>query len=897
MMFDPERYRRDVLDPARKSNAPPADLFTRYALTPAVMSDDRAFAAHLMEVENYWRTLKQDVVYRKLADSLLGAHEKLQRTGCLGRDKLRQERAEALDRAQERLQKLVADLAKASSCITLDTRDQLAEALEGMIDKGTMNKALRQAGVRIVEPCELPSAPPIQPVKYRELREHLNVLGLRFSAELVLGDAIRKGFRVLNGFRLSSGAPLALDAERIRQVRQEREKEAQDELKTATSNALAILLVAESAATGTLQQLLLWEVIDALRPFVEISRSQRGVAREAAALGLDPGEAEVLALSLIGARTGGGVNTALLAVENALTAGELRTAQQLARSLRPTDDDARDLLERLEAADREVAELSAKAEQACAARSTEDAAELLVQALRVAGDDADLRQRLDALPPPPPTDVRAGLEGSGVAITWLPSASRTGAVRYRVTRGNGRPVLTARHSAPLGEPDTTELVDPSPPVGKPLYYSVFAARGQAWSEATSVGPVVVTPEVADLRLDADVRSVTGSWRVDPRAAEILVVRTEGRPPRTSTDGQRVRLGTISAFTDTGVRTGVAYYYRVSVVYLTSDGRRHVSPGLVASATPEPAPAAVTDLRVEMLPDPGASCIQLIWTIPDSGAVSVHLSEAPLPWPAGATASPAELSAFGQPLQGTPERLPNGQARLTVPTVQGRRFLTATTSNSCQAVIGNTVELTVGEPVRRLVAERLAGVIRLSWVWPDESTSARIRWWPTGAEAEFRGEVECLRRGYLDGGGFDVDVGPEAVTVAVQALISQVGGEVASTPATIDVPGLGIQVRYSIRWFGWPRPKRAMLGLSADSPCALPPILVVRRAGSVMPLGPHQGEVIRRIPAQPLDPQTPCAIEFDVPVVRGPSWLMCFLESGAQSGITLIHPPVSELKGG
>ena len=47
MTWDPERYTKEVLEPARKAgNVPPADLYVRYCL-PAGISDERAFAARV----------------------------------------------------------------------------------------------------------------------------------------------------------------------------------------------------------------------------------------------------------------------------------------------------------------------------------------------------------------------------------------------------------------------------------------------------------------------------------------------------------------------------------------------------------------------------------------------------------------------------------------------------------------------------------------------------------------------------------------------------------------------------------------------------------------------------------------------------------------------------------
>ena len=900
MTLDREQYLRDVLEPARRVGAAPADLFARYALGPSVLNDATAFDRHVEEIENYWRTLKQQAKYRKLADDLLGKHEALERSGDLDPAKLKQRQAEQVAQAQRRLSELIAGLESMSSCITPAKRDRLVEEMRGSLDAGAVREALRQKGLRVVDPCELPPGPPIAKLKYRELREHLGVRGLRFSAELVLGDRageLRQGFRVLNGFRLSSGAPIALDDKQIENRQRKVEEERQSEQSNAANKALTILLLAERSKPGTLRDLLLWEVTEALQRTLAVSPSQRVVAAEAQGLGLDPGEADVLALSLVEAGVGTAVDPAVLTVEEALTAGELRTAHKLAAALRATDDDVRELLERLAQAERQVADLSAKAEAARAGGRGEDAAESLAAALRIAADDDDLRRRLAALPPPPVTDVRAGSEGNRVALAWRPSAARTGTIRYRVVREKGQPADSPGQGVTVGETDAEELTDGSPPAGEPLYYSVFATRGGTWSPVSSAGPVIVTPEVADLRLEADLQSVTGSWTVDGRASEVLVARQEGRPPRTPRDGQRVRLTGPEGFTDAAVRPGVTYYYRICVAYHTPGGRREVSPGLVLCATPERAPTPATDLRVDLLPDQDPPRMALSWTIPDSGSVSVRVGKARPPSAPGATATQAQLSAFGEQLGGAAERLPDGRARLTALAPHGRRFLTALTSNTSQTVVGNTVELAVGEPVRGLNAERLDEVVHLSWVWPAESTSVRVRWWATGDEAEARGETICLRRAYLDGGGLNVAVGSKAVTITVQALISQLGGEVAAAPVGIDVPALGTKVRYSIRWAGWGRRKRPTIKLWADVPCTLPALVVVRRGGSVMPRGPHQGEVVYRIPPQPLSPGTPNAVLLDVPAIRGPAWLVCFPEGAADPQITWVHPPVHELKVG
>src|SRR5919108_1085677 len=105
MAFDSERYRQEVLDPARaRGNQPPADLLARYAVKGPPPPD---LGSHVGQVVNYWRTLGRSNVYKKLTQALLVAHEELAREGVL-RDleklerRVRSERASAQERLAQR---------------------------------------------------------------------------------------------------------------------------------------------------------------------------------------------------------------------------------------------------------------------------------------------------------------------------------------------------------------------------------------------------------------------------------------------------------------------------------------------------------------------------------------------------------------------------------------------------------------------------------------------------------------------------------------------------------------------------------------------------------------------------------------------------------------------------
>ena len=72
MPWDRERYRREILDPARQSGRIPADLFIRYGFT-AQLPGDAAFRSQIKQVVDLWRSLRLKPGWRKLTDALLAS--------------------------------------------------------------------------------------------------------------------------------------------------------------------------------------------------------------------------------------------------------------------------------------------------------------------------------------------------------------------------------------------------------------------------------------------------------------------------------------------------------------------------------------------------------------------------------------------------------------------------------------------------------------------------------------------------------------------------------------------------------------------------------------------------------------------------------------------------------
>jgi hypothetical protein len=373
---------------------------------------------------------------------------------------------------------------------------------------------------------------------------------------------------------------------------------------------------------------------------------------------------------------------------------------------------------------------------------------------------------------------------------------------------------------------------------------------------------------------------------------VEVVRLEhGRRPSPA-DGAPVPGAGLLGFTDREVEQDRRYSYRVSVVYLDQDGSRHRSDGLVASITAEAPVEAVTDLSVEVLRERELTLVAT-WTPPRRGTVRILVrSQHPSP-EAGEPAGPGRLAALGAELPGEPERLPDGRVRLAVAAgdLRGRCQLTPVTLGRSRVAVGEAVAVSVAAPVTDPVARRFTEVVRLSWVWPAESTLVRVRWRLASSRlpGEGEGRALCSRRHYEDQGGFEAAVGREAASFFLEAIVQEAGREVAAPAVEVRVEGLGCAVRYGIRRAAFPGRGRTLL-LEAERPCDVPPLVLVRRPGTLPPLRADQGTPVVRVPAQRLDPSAPLAVPLELP--SGRARLRLFAE--AAGDVELVHPPAGEL---
>ncbi|MEE2035804.1 hypothetical protein Q8791_01030 [Nocardiopsis sp. CT-R113] len=516
--------------------------------------------------------------------------------------------------------------------------------------------------------------------------------------------------------------------------------------------------------------------------------------------------------------------------------------------------------------------------------------------------DAQDRRRYEdgvrvAEPLLPPPEARARVDGRDVVVSWQPSPSPAGAVTYRVARRTGR-AGTSRE-VPVGGLSGTEITDVGAPVGAEVRYAVVAVRdGRDVSEAAQTCPVMITPEVCDLRVRADDVSVSASWRPPAEAVRVEVRRGEGAAPRGAGDGVRVETdGT--GFRDVGVGPGAEYFYLVRAVYLTSDGHARASAGLLRRASPGPLPAPVSDLT---LAADGGAGIRARWTRPSRGRVVLRVGPEAARWAPGTVVDPDELAAHGPEVLQEPGPVPEegpgaGCERVELVLGAGTSHVLAATVAGDRAVVGDSVRITNAPPVEGLRAERFDTSVRLVWTWPDGAAAALVSWRPDpqgGAGDRSGVALRCIRRQYEADGGFEEPMGPDPVRVDVRAVVVSGGEEAVSAPASVTVPGRSV-IAYHVEPVGLLRRAR-VVHLVAERACAMPEVSVVYAEGAVQPHSGAQGHVLATLSARPLRAGERVSVRVRPPRGAGPGWLMCFPAAAGDDGAAgLRQPSVKELR--
>ena len=191
----------------------------------------------------------------------------------------------------QRLDREAAAVSEDASCVGQWHIDRLCAAAGPDVTGAQARSALERHGVRVAELPVLPAARPAHLAPYPDFTDCVLRLGRKLSMELVFDKAAYE-FRLLGGLRLEDGR--RLDKEAI--------EEAADQIPLSVDHddweRVLTILVDAAPEPEALEEIVWWEVAEALRALARLSYPQRAITEQAVRLSLERSEAEVLAAAV-----------------------------------------------------------------------------------------------------------------------------------------------------------------------------------------------------------------------------------------------------------------------------------------------------------------------------------------------------------------------------------------------------------------------------------------------------------------------------------------------------------------------------------------------------------------------------------------------------------------------
>ncbi len=503
---------------------------------------------------------------------------------------------------------------------------------------------------------------------------------------------------------------------------------------------------------------------------------------------------------------------------------------------------------------------------------------ILAEVLALATDCQEAREALDRLPASPTSGVRAAMSGAEVIVTWQPSP--TVGVDYEVTRVESDGTRTKLAAAQPG----CEAVDPAVASGVIARYEVVAVRGDSRSSSASSAPLVVARDLQQLTVFSGQREVRLTWSALGARGRVLITRKQ------DSNGREESLAAESnGITDRGLTNGERYTYLARVQYAGPSGEPVVTPGTVIYGQPVARPEPVTITAAEPTPQG----VLINFDAPPAGTVTVlRCTEQPTLTP-GEQLDPLDLASLGTPI-------PVDERGARDPDHQpGSRWYLPVTVAGTMAVAGEAFRCLALPGVTNVRAVDEGSAVRVTWAWPEALRAVLVLWrtdrQPEGPEDPAAQRQMFRRSEYKDHGGLTVLAeASQSIFVAVYPA-SRVGndyhyGTSASREARAAVTRVQkTDVRYEIKRSGMRR-KKIEIGVLEPSGNTIPEIIVVARAGDLLPRQPTDGEIIAR-----LGGSQPLSSTLDLDGRSRPLAIRAFLSgSGASASHRVLDPGVEDL---
>jgi hypothetical protein len=872
MPLDEPKY-KEFLTVHRKARTNPEDLLERYAIT--LPASDAEIKAQVDAVRAYWNKIS-------LGSSGISTIAKW----CRDRDdELRKQPGADLEsvrwwqqaqqaneqKAEGAITELAGSLNQAYGTLGVVTAAAVRNAGKLLsLSPGEAGQAARRAGLTVIdEAIALPDTP-LTPVVFDALARDLANCQVPTIPELLHpGSGI---FKIVQRYECAGNRSMRLDLAAIDLQISEAGKN-KDASNTTKQDALRKLRDAQTRGISL-------DVVALFHLMSLVEGTSAILAKgELERRGVDATDAATIAALLEG-RQNAVRQSGAEKVHDLLESGELREAASLASSL--SGDEAREVRQLVATRQQELAHLLASAEAALRRPDEALAGQLLRDAARISREDAE--PRLAQVPPASAAQLRATGDGEEVRLFWERGPGHDASTVYVVARTVGRPPAAPGDGSQVHRGPATECADPDAPVATEVHYGVFAlADGRPASRVVTT-VVTALPTVRDVQAAAGVGTVTLSWQA-PAQAEVRVTRTSpgAGPVAVPVTGNGVRL--------TALAEGVPQRFEVTAVYRGPGGAELASHPRHVTATPRAEAKPNRTLKVTTTEGIGSRVlVRASWSRIDASEVSLLRTSAPLPWPEGETITSEQAGRAGEAVTGHVETAGTA-CSMEFELLAGIHYLTALSAGGAGTVVGKTQLVAAIMPVSELAATPFTEYATISWAWPDGIELAEVSW-QIGDDDQTADHVRLSRAEYRAKGGARVPLGAKPCAVEVRALIAVDGRPRPSAPATITV-GRVVKVAIRYRVSGGPFSRARKVMFTADEPCAGARVRMFAVSSSVLPTKPGDGVIVLDTTLN-LAPGVAAEHKVEVPRLKKPYWVRCFLVSGPGR---LIDPPITELKEG
>ena len=497
---------------------------------------------------------------------------------------------------------------------------------------------------------------------------------------------------------------------------------------------------------------------------------------------------------------------------------------------------------------------------------------------------ADCREAIDGmsrLPPRVPNNLKLGITSRSIALSWTKSPSK-GDIAYRVLRKEDTPPSSSEDGKLLSETKQTVFNDVTGEPGQTYYYAVYSVRGTACSQRGLLSePVLRSADVEDIQIKLGNGCIQLKWKAPRLAYSIEVWRKEGKQPDRPGDGIQLRGVSQSDVTDSNIKPGLIYYYRVIAVYHDRDNSSQKSNGICCEMKCSTPPPPVMDLKCARTGD----SLLFSWTPPSDGFVELILSKEGFSLSPGETFSKTHLTRLGRRLKESGR----GKARYKVD-FQGVIQTIPVTIKDDMAVAGASRSFTSINDVSKLGFQISSGCLYLEWDWPSGSQMALVAYrhdtYPISPEDKLAASKQVSKSEYERSSAFVISKMEDKPYYFVVYIVADVGKEIIfSLGERIEViPHGRAKILYRIKIdrniFRKPRSIELLLA-SEEETISIPKLVLVSKSGNI-PIKIKDGTPILNISKGLILGPTPRAFEISLNLLQPDTYVSLFVAEPEQS---------------